>query len=226
MLKELISIFRSGSLMERAYEISFDMLDKTKAMYDEAKDVLRNTEHSGLSFDVSDEDNLINKYQREVRKDVFSHLTMAGTDGLSSGLALVSIVIDLERIGDFAKNIVEIAGNYEPKLHGSSYENDLQSIEKAVDDVFQKTIVAFKEADEDIARAMLKEYKWVPKTCDKMLASLIKGEDTELSPSSAVAMAVYIRALKRIFAHLRNVTTSVVNPFHRIGFKPKKKKNK
>jgi phosphate uptake regulator len=226
MLKELISIFRSGSLMERAYEISFDMLDKTKAMYDEAKDVLRNTEHSGLSFDVSDEDNLINKYQREVRKDVFSHLTMAGTDELSSGLALVSIVIDLERIGDFAKNIVEIAGNYEPKLHGSSYENDLQSIEKAVDDVFQKTIVAFKEADEDIARAMLKEYKWVPKTCDKMLASLIKGEDTELSPSSAVAMAVYIRALKRIFAHLRNVTTSVVNPFHRIGFKPKKKKNK
>ena len=83
MLKELISIFRSGSLMERAYEISFDMLDKTKAMYDEAKDVLRNTEHSGLSFDISDEDHIINKYQREVRKDVFSHLTMAGTDELS-----------------------------------------------------------------------------------------------------------------------------------------------
>jgi phosphate uptake regulator len=225
MFKELINILRSNSLMDRAYNISFEMLDKTKAMYDEAKDVLRNTEHSGLSFDISDEDHIINKYQRDVRRDVFSHLTMAGTDELSSGLALVSIVIDLERIGDFAKNIVEIAGNYEPKLHGSSYENDLQSIENAVDDVFQKTIIAFKESDEEIAKEIMKEYKWVPKTCDKLLASLIKGEDTQLTPSSAVALAVYIRALKRIFAHLRNITSSVVNPFHRIGFKLKKPKN-
>ena len=140
-------------------------------------------------------------------------------------MTLVSIVIDLERIGDFAKNIVEIAENYEPKLHGSSYENELQSIENAVEDVFQKTIVAFKESDEKVAIEIMKEYKWVPKTCDKMLASLIKGEDAELTPSSAVALAVYIRALKRIFAHLRNITSSVVNPFHRIGFKIKKPKN-
>lgn len=225
MFKEIINALRRNSLMDRAYQISFEMLDKTKTMYDEAKDVLRNTEHAGLSFDISDEDHIINKYQRDVRKDVFSHLVIAGTDELSSGLTLVSIVIDLERIGDFAKNIAEIAENYEPKLHGSSYENELQSIENAVEDVFQKTIVAFKESDEAVAIEIMKDYKWVARTCDKLLASLIKGEDSELTPSSAVALAVYIRALKRIFAHLRNITSSVVNPFHRIGFKIKKPKN-
>lgn len=224
MFKHIINVFRSDSLMDRAYNISFEMLDKNKAMFDEAKDVLRNTEHSGLSYDISDEDHIINKYQRDVRKDVFSHLAMAGTEELSSGLTLVSIVIDLERIGDFAKNIVEIAENYEPKLHGSSYENELVNIENAVEDVFTKTIIAFKESDEEVAKEIMKEYKWVPKTCDKMLASLIRGEDPHLSPPSAVALAVYIRALKRIFAHLRNITTSVVNPFHRIGFKLKKSK--
>jgi phosphate uptake regulator len=224
MFKQIINVLRSSSLMDRAYQISFEMLDKTKIMFDEAKDVLRNTEHTGLSFDISDEDHIINKYQRDVRKDVFSHLVMAGTEELSSGLTLVSIVIDLERIGDFAKNIVEIAENYEPKLHGSSYENELQKIEKAVDDVFDKTIVAFRESDEEVATEIMKEYKWVPKTCDQMLASLIKGEDKQLNASSAVALAIYIRALKRIFAHLRNITTSVVNPFHRIGYKLKKSK--
>ncbi len=45
-----------------------------------------------------------------------------------------------------------------------------------------------------------------------------------LSVGSAVTLALYFRSLKRINGHLRNITTSVVNPFHRIGFKPKKKK--
>ena len=226
MLKEIIAIFRSGSLMERAYQVSFEMLDKTKVMYIESKQILRNTEHTQINIDVNDEDNAVNKFQRNVRKDVFNHLTMAGTDELASGLALVSIVIDLERIGDFAKNIVEIATHYEPKLHGSLFENDLRDIENAVDDVFDKTIIAFKEADEIVAGEIMSKYKWVPKKCDDMLAALIKGEDKNLNSPNAVALAIYIRALKRIFAHLRNVATSVVNPFHRIGFKPKKKKKK
>ncbi|MCK5456067.1 MAG: hypothetical protein KAI45_03005, partial [Melioribacteraceae bacterium] len=59
---------------------------------------------------------------------------------------------------------------------------------------------------------------------DAKIQSLMRGEDTTLTTGSAVALAVYLRALKRIFAHLRNVTSSVVNPFHRIGFKPKKRK--
>ena len=139
---------------------------------------------------------------------------------------MLSIVGDLERIGDFAKNIVEIASNYEPKLHGSSFENDLQDIEKAVDDVFDKTIIAFREADEIVAGEIMNKYKWVPKKCDDMLATLIKGEYKNLNSPNAVALAIYIRALKRIFAHLRNVATSVINPFHRIGFKQKKKKKK
>ena len=71
---------------------------------------------------------------------------------------------------------------------------------------------------------MLKEYKWVSRKFDAKIESLIRGEDLALTSGSAVALAIYLRALKRIFSHLRNVTSSVVNPFHRIGFKPKKHK--
>ena len=52
----------------------------------------------------------------------------------------------------------------------------------------------------------------------------VKNEDKDLESGSAVALALYIRQLKRINSHLMNVASSVVNPFHRIGFKPKKKK--
>ncbi len=35
-----------------------------------------------------------------------------------------------------------------------------------------------------------------------------------------------IRYLKRICGHLRNIATSIVNPFHRIGFREKNQENK
>jgi len=52
---------------------------------------------------------------------------------------------------------------------------------------------------------------------------LVKEEDKSIRPGDAVSLGMYFRWLKRINSHLRNITSSVVNPFDRIGFKPKKK---
>ena len=225
MIREILSVFKANTLMDRAFQRSYDMLDLTYKMYLQAKEVLRNTEHTELEFDISDEDIEVNKYQREVRKDVFNHLVLTDGEQLSSGLVLVSIVIDIERIGDFTKNIVEIAQSHPQRLHGGKFEDDLLRIEDAVDDNFKRTIDVFKTSDEVAARKLIKEYKWVPRLSDKSLMALVKQEDPSITSGSAAALALYFRSLKRINAHLRNVTTSVVNPFHRIGFKPKKNKN-
>jgi hypothetical protein len=77
---------------------------------------------------------------------------------------------------------------------------------------------------EEAARQLIKEFKWIPKTSDKDLMELVQARDSSISSGSSAALALYFRSLKRINGHLRNVTTSVINPFHRIGYKPKKKK--
>ena len=224
MIKEIIAVFKSDSLLVRAFNRSFEMLDITNKMFLEAKDVLRNTDTNEITIDINDEDLKVNKYEREVRKDVFNHLLMEGTDSLSSGLVLVSIVIDLERIGDLTKNIVEIAQGHPDQLTSKVFDEKIVRIENAVTDNFSKTIECFKTSNEDLARFIMKEYKWVSKLSDEILISLIKNEDGDLKSGSAVALALYLRQLKRINSHLMNVSSSVVNPFHRIGFKPKKKK--
>lgn len=224
MLKELISVFRSDNLLDRAFERSFEMLDLTHKMYLEAKNVLRHTDTNQIDIDINDEDIKVNKFQREVRKDVFNHLTMAGTESLSSDLVLVNIVIDLERIGDITKNIVEIAQEHPEKLTSKLFDDKVAELESAVSDNFEKTIKAFKEADEELAAQIVKEYRWVSRACDKILMALMHNEDKEIKSGSAVALALYIRQLKRINSHLKNIATSIVNPFHRIGYKPKKKK--
>jgi Na+/phosphate symporter len=210
--------------MDRAFQRSYDMLDLTYKMFLSSKEVLRETEHTQVEVDLSDEDIEVNKYQREVRKDVFNHLILTEGEQLSSGLVLVSIVIDIERIGDYTKNIVEIAQNHPQRLHGGMFEDDLIRIEESVDNNFRRTIDVFKHSYEEAARQLIKEFKWIPKTSDKDLMELVQARDSSISSGSSAALALYFRSLKRINGHLRNVTTSVINPFHRIGYKPKKKK--
>jgi len=49
---------------------------------------------------------------------------------------------------------------------------------------------------------------------------MIKEEDKNIPCGDAISLGLYFRWLKRINSHLRNITTSIVNPFDRIGFEP------
>lgn len=223
MIKEILSVFKKDSLMERAFQRSFEMLDITLDMFLKSKKSLRETAETGIDFNIYDQDSAVNKYQREVRKDVFSHLALTGVENLPSGLVLVSIVIDIERIGDYTKNIVEISLNYKEKLFAHSFEERLLKIENSVTENFSGTINCFKNADENLAAELVGKYKWISQESDDILMALIREEDKNLGSGSAVALSLYIRSLKRINSHLRNIASGVVNPFHRIGYKVKKK---
>ena len=222
MLKEWLAIFKKDTLMDHAYQRSYLMLDITREMFSKARESRRFKEDSEVDIDIYDRDLEVNSYEREVRRDVFNHLSVSGPAKLPSGLVLVSIIIDIERIGDYMKNIVELALNHPGKLQGGKYEANLQRVETAVEENFKKTRKCFESCDDALALELLKEYKWVNGLCDDSLMELIKEEDKAIKPGNAVSLAIYFRWLKRINAHLRNITTSVINPFDRIGFEPKK----
>jgi phosphate uptake regulator len=207
--------------MDQSYERTFQMIDITFEMYKEIRKRLRSDKKYKFSFDIRNQDMEVNKYEREVRRNVFNHLTLAGMEDLNSGLVLVSIIIDIERIGDYTKNMVELAEFSDQVLQGGKFENEIKKVEAAVEDSFIRVRKIFEEADDKSAEALLIEYKWVNKVCDKQLKHLIAEKDAKISSGEAVALALYIRFLKRINSHLRNVASSVVNPFPRLGFRLK-----
>jgi len=223
MLKRWLAIFQKDTLMDHAYHRSFEMFDILREMFTTARESLRHMEDTEIGIDIYDKDLEVNRFEREVRREVFNHLAVSGPERLPSGLALVSIIIDIERIGDYTKNIVELALNHPGKLHGAKYEEDLQRVEAAVEENLVKTKSCFESCDEASALELLKKYDWVNPVCDERLMELVKEEDKSIRPGDAVSLALYFRWLKRINSHLRNIITSVVNPFDRIGFKPKKK---
>ena len=221
MFKKWLAIFKKDTLMDRAYQRSFDMLEVTRAMYMEAKESLRNREDSEIDLKVKETDKKVNSYEREVRRMVFNHLAVQGTADLPSGLALISIIIDIERIGDYTKNMVELALDHPGKLHGGEFDEEIVRIEAAVEDNFIQTKTSFEKGDADLALELLEKYAWVNDACDDMVVAVVKEKDPNIRPGDAAALVLHVRWLKRINSHLRNITTSVVNPFDRIGFQPK-----
>ena len=118
---------------------------------------------------------------------------------------------------------IELALDHPGKLHGGQFEEKIIRIESAVEDSFVQTKKCFEEGDADFALELLDKYAWVNDLCDEIVVDVVKEKDTNIRPGDAAALAVYVRWLKRINSHLRNLTTRVSNPFDRIGFQPKKK---
>src|SRR5699024_8097710 len=147
---------------------------------------------------------------------VMTHLTISGPADLSAGLVLVSVVIDIERIGDYAKNIYGLAKSHPARLHGGSLEDDSADIEERVTTTLRGMVAAFKAHQIEESRRLITDYKdGVSGACEEIVHRIVSGKVGDLTPADAATVVLYIRHLKRIAAHSRNILTSVVNPFHR-----------
>ena len=222
MWKELIQLFKKDNLFEQAYQEAAGMLDTDAAMYNASVEALRRSDTAEVKFDIYDADKGVNRSERGVRKKVMTHLVVSGGTNLASGLSLVSVVIDIERIGDYTKNIYDLAVHHPLRLEGGPVEENLQKVEALVSSDFKSMIEVFKDRDEEKARLIMNNYKdGLSDACEEISNSILTGTVTDLNSSDATAVSLYARFLKRIASHSRNIVTSVVNPFHRIGYREK-----
>ena len=215
---EIIELWRSDNLLTQAVNDSHRMLENTHTMFTESVKSLRRSDNGEMGVNVYEQDQMINRYEREVRSKVLKHLAITGGANLIPGLILTSIVIDIERIGDYTKNIKDMAIAHPKKLECGIFEADMQRIEAGVEALFEKAIPALKSSDKDTARELVADNWWMLKKADEILNELINEKDPSLRSGAAVATGMYGRFLKRIAAHLMNVLTSVMNPFESIGF--------
>jgi phosphate uptake regulator len=224
MFDKFRELFGSENLLDTAFTTTVKMLEFDFQMYDAARAVLRDTDGGELPFDMKKMDRKINKYEREVRRNVLTHLTVAGITNLSPGLVLVSIVISVERIGDYTKNIVGLARDHEKRLGAGQEEEAVTKVETAVARHFPMTIEVLKTQNMKLGREIMREQKEISHLADSIASGLIRSDGQGLSTSGAVCVALYSRYLKRINSHLTTISSAIVNPFARIGFREKPKK--
>ena len=219
MFKQIFELFKSDSLYQQALLECHEMLDIDKEMFNESVKTLRKTDTADIPIDIYAMDKKINEFERDVRRKVMTHLAVGGKEDIGSGLILVSVVIDIERMGDYTKNIYDLALNHPKKLSAGSLETTINDMEKSTKDFLNKAIDAFKNHDIELARKLMSDYKKdISSTSNEIVNGIVSNKNNEFSPDVAGALCLYARYLKRIAAHSRNLISSIVNPFERIGY--------
>ncbi len=218
--REIYEIWRRDNSLNLALKESYEMLEKTHRMFQESVNILRDAATSQMTLNVYEEDQSINAYQIRVRRKVLQYLAIAGTVNLAPGLVLTSIVIDIERIGDYTKNITELATAYPGKLDCGRFEQRVQHIEQIVEKLFVEIRRILESSDRQAARTLIDECRQIRKDADQIIVELIQRDDESMGSAQTAAVALYVRYLKRVGAHLLNILSSVVNPFERIGYRP------
>jgi phosphate uptake regulator len=195
------------------------MLDIDLTMFKASIHSLRKLDSADIDIDIFGMDKKINEFERDVRRKVMTHLAIGGKEDIGSGLVLVSVVIDIERIGDYTKNIYDLAVNHPKKLEGGIIEDRLAEIENISLKLVEDSIDAFKNQNIEKARNLMGSYKKnISSQCDTITNDIISGKVGDIKVGRATALALYARYLKRIAAHSRNLISSIVNPFERIGY--------
>jgi phosphate uptake regulator len=215
------TLLSNETLIEEAKLDSLRMLDAGQEMFSIVLHVMQESREKGVRQQIARMDKALNNLQRDVRKKVYEHLVISRNRDLLTGLQLTSIVIDLERIGDYTKNMAELLDLFPEEMEWQPYNKKFTEVRNSTLEQFELTHRSLADDDEKSARRMIKRYDKISKTCDGILEDVIAAEmETSTIEKRFLALVLIMRYLKRVNAHLKNIATSVVNPFHEIGFRP------
>jgi phosphate uptake regulator len=219
MWKDILTLFKASNFCEEAFREAILMLETSQGMYRDAVGALH--AQGKAVADLYQRDRQLNKYERSVRRNIVTHFSVATKPDVNMGLVLTAIVVDIERIGDYTKNIMELAVGLEAPFDGLELDADVQEVERTVTGMFEDVIPALRHSDETRARRAMEAHLRVAEVVERDILLLRDARVLAGRSGHAVTVALYLRFLKRVSAHLKNVATSVVNPYYRIGFREK-----
>jgi phosphate uptake regulator len=219
MFKELLKIFGNDSLLNEVIKMTNKMFEENQRLVESALKSLVNNEK--FEIDVYAEDKRINRFERDVRRKILEHLTINPQQDVAAALAALGVVRDIERVGDYTKNYFELAQLYQKKFEGK-YAGRLLTVKDKFLKQFPLTREVLAKGDAEKAKQVIDlYYQEIAVEIDNLVKDVMADS---IDSKDAVAYVLLSRYLKRSAAHLANIASSVSNPFHRIGFGMKNKK--
>lgn len=222
MLKEILAILRREDLLTQAMKEVGEMLAISELMFRSAIDTVIECKESNI--DIYEKDNEIDEFEWDVRRKVMEHLILSDKKGdVSVALFLTDAIRDIERIGDYSKNIFELTKICLKKvIVNDTHAKILEDIESQILEMFALTRDAYNEGDTEKAELALELRLQASKKCDDFLSYLASEEG--LSTEYTIIYALLSGYLKRIIAHLKNIASMIINPFRRMEIRAEESK--
>jgi len=219
VIRTLLYALRAGSSLRDVKEDFCSMLSDTEHMFRAVTDVLLGkAEPETIRDGIYTKDREVNRKEQDIRRRLVGHLVLSRMVDAPACLVFMSVAKDVERIGDYCKNILEVAPFYSIPGAEARYALPLQEIREQLAELFQKAGKAFTESDESLAEKVLRTHEVIAKKCDMLIGQVLN--DT-LPAREAVSTALLSRYFKRVVRHMGNIVSSVVAPVEKIDFPPK-----
>jgi phosphate transport system protein len=215
MFKWFSEILKGPGLVEEAENIVSDMLEIAYNMFRYSMKIV--IEKAKEKENIYAIDKKLNALEIDVRKKILKHLSINPSQDITPSLVLVTIVVDIERLGDYSKNLIEVSHKYPKPLKGK-YIEKIKDLEEKVQIYFKKTIEIYKEQTKESGKEVMEKLSDLVDECQDLLEELI--EDNSLTSKEGIIYSLLVRHLKRVSSHVRNICSGIVNPFYRLGYKP------
>ena len=167
-----------------------------------------------VADEIRETDRQINATEVEIRRALLVHASVHGGIDTPEVLAFMNMIKDLERIGDYNKNIFDLAEE------GVSFTEspELETILSLRDEVSSRISLMgeiLSMRDEESARTYIERGDEMRKDFDRRVNELLHSTEEAVT---AVPRALLFRFLKRVSAHSSNVVSAVVMPVDQLDY--------
>ena len=163
-------------------------------------------------------DKRVNKGERNIRREIVVHEAVhRGLDFVQS-LILMSIVKDAERLGDYGKNLFDLA-EMSPEPCSGTHREQFTVLRDRLLSLFRECCSVLKSFDEEQAKRALCSATALEDRCDEAIKRFVQLEEDAGNMVATYVLAY--RYFKRVASHLRNIISSVVQPVHKLDFTSK-----
>jgi phosphate uptake regulator len=219
MWSELLNILRGtkGDTMEVLGQRFMEMLSTAQQMHSL---VYPHVFDHSITLDkrakIYELDIKVNKAERAIRKQIVAHLSLASPrQDLPHCLIVLLLTKDVERIGDFIKNIAEVSELGGSVVAEGPLRTELERLTRIAVELFEATPAVISQDDPERALDLLHRGRGAAKRADMLIKEIAK---TEMPSAQTTSLVLLTRFYKRINAHLVNLLSSVVMPIHKIDF--------
>ena len=190
------------------------MINDARHTFDLAMNALTGGPVATVADEVRRTDRQINTTEMEIRRELVVHASVHGGVDTPEVLVFMHMVKDLERIGDYNKNIFDLADE------GVSLAEapDLGRLLGYRDELSARIALMgelLTTRDEDGARAYITRGDELRREFDDRINELVHSTEPAVV---AVPRALLYRFLKRVTAHSLNVVSAVVMPVDRLDY--------
>jgi len=189
------------------------MLEDGRHIFDaSANALLGGTDPEVIREDLFTTDQRINHTEQAIRREIVVHGSVHGAGTFPALLVLMSLVKDAERVGDYCKNIYQLAC-LKPDLGTPEEHQKLVDLKTQISKLIVRAHGIHLSQNTVAARDLIDETGEINRICDQGIENGIKVEG-----ENRTGQVLTYRYFKRVVSHIGNIVTAVVMPIDMLDY--------